>query len=70
MLQNIWQPLGMEDTTFRPERRTNFKSRMADMCLRRNGRPVAHKQRFAIPAQDDLGGLGYYSVCPSISWRG
>ncbi|KAG8884487.1 hypothetical protein FRB98_002386 [Tulasnella sp. 332] len=60
MEKNIWKPLGMNDTTFRPENRPDFQGRMIGTCLRSpDGRLVSRKPWFTIPSKDDLGGSEY-----------
>ncbi|KAG8993880.1 hypothetical protein FRB94_010310 [Tulasnella sp. JGI-2019a] len=65
MAKHIFQPLDMTDTTFHPEYRPDFDSRMVDTCVRRpDGSLEPGKQLYARPAAQGLGGAGCYSTCP------
>lgn len=63
MLENIWQPIGMKNTTFHPENRKSFP--ILELGLRANGEDeplTATKSRYPMPAPHDMGGCGLYST--------
>jgi len=64
MQQNIFSKLGMNDTTFRPELRSDFLPRQMEMAWRdRATGLLSHgKNPWANPAKDCCGGVGLYST--------
>jgi len=63
MENNIFMPLNMTSTTFHPEHRPEFNSRMADLTIRQaDGTLQSSPQPYPNPAMHDLGGSGLYST--------
>ncbi|KAG8878381.1 hypothetical protein FRB97_002544 [Tulasnella sp. 331] len=62
--QNIFTPLGMVDTTFRPALRADLNSRTVGTCYQYpDGSLARGAHPLAVPAPSELGGSGCYSTC-------
>jgi len=66
MQKNIWQPLGMNSTTFNIDKNPGLQKRRVDMSVRNAAGHVEALPAplFASPAQDDCGGIGVYTTAP------
>lgn len=66
MQKNIFSKLGMQETTFCPEKRTDYLSRKMDHAIRKpdSGALVSGggHHLLALPAKDCIGGMGLYST--------
>ncbi|KAH8655893.1 beta-lactamase/transpeptidase-like protein [Xylariales sp. PMI_506] len=63
MQENIWSVLGMENTTFHPDRRPEFP--MLDMGTREDGKGsklVPRELVYPIPAHNESGGAGIFTT--------
>jgi len=66
MQKNIWEPLGMNSTTFNIDKHPNLQKRRVDMSIRNaEGNVEALPMPvYASPAKDDCGGIGSYTTAP------
>ncbi|PQE13822.1 beta-lactamase protein [Rutstroemia sp. NJR-2017a BBW] len=63
MKANIWDPLGMDSTTFQPWTRPDLEARLVELAFRTpTGTVVKGKSPYAYPALDCCGGVGLYST--------
>ncbi|PWY75523.1 beta-lactamase/transpeptidase-like protein [Aspergillus heteromorphus CBS 117.55] len=63
MRVNIWEPLGMDSTTFHPERHPGMMDRIVPMYERTNDQGLAPRGPLShIPARHDCGGHGIWST--------
>lgn len=63
MQTNIWTPLEMGSTTFRPWMRPDLTAKLVEMAGRRpDGTLIKGKVPFGYPAVDCCGGVGLYST--------
>ncbi|KAL8696750.1 MAG: hypothetical protein Q9201_007499 [Fulgogasparrea decipioides] len=65
--QNIWQVLGVNDTTFHLDQRDDLRNRLTDMSMRdpSGGLAIHNPNRFwSLEVTDDFGGIGLYSSAP------
>lgn len=63
MQTNIWTPLQMDSTTFRPWTRPDLEARLVQVAIRTPGGDVIKgKVPFGYPAPDCCGGAGLYST--------
>lgn len=66
MQKHIFSPLGMHQTTFRPENRPDYLPRKMEHATRdpKNGALIAGggHHLLALPAKDCIGGMGLYST--------
>ncbi|KJZ73753.1 hypothetical protein HIM_06871 [Hirsutella minnesotensis 3608] len=63
MQDNIWTPLNMRCTTFRPWTRPDLEDRLVSMALRKpDGSLAEGRVPYAYPAPDCCGGVGLYST--------
>ncbi|KAM5446182.1 hypothetical protein McanMca71_008020 [Microsporum canis] len=63
MRTNIWTPLEMASTTFRPWIRPDLEAKLVEMALRSpDGSVIKGKVPFGYPAADCCGGVGLYST--------
>jgi CubicO group peptidase (beta-lactamase class C family) len=63
MQENIWTPLGMNNTTFHPEKRQSFP--MMAIGKRENGigsKLVPAEPIYPVPAQNEAGGAGVFTT--------
>ncbi|KAG8847529.1 hypothetical protein FRB96_001576 [Tulasnella sp. 330] len=71
MEKNIWKPLGMLDTTFNPEKRTDLDPRQAGVWFRSSDGKLSNGPHRLYPiggiVEDQLGGIGAYSTCADFS---
>lgn len=62
MRENIWNPLGMNSTTFRLRDRPDIESRLSGLTFRREtGELMDIPRPYPDPAPRDMGGVGAYS---------
>ncbi|KAL7941081.1 esterase [Trichoderma barbatum] len=63
MQANIWTPLEMNSTTFRPWTRPDLEAKRVELAWRKpDGALISGKSPFGYPAADCCGGVGLYST--------